>query len=101
MPGHEYSAKPIAQHGTAFGPARNTGMLRCNLRLTPFGDSNLMLPANAKPKESLQRLAILVEGQLRTVPVLHAAIDQDPSFTLRVGQPRRHDRDSHGRNWNI
>ena len=62
-----------------------------------------MLPANANPKESLQPqvLVTLVEGQLRAVPVLHATIEQDPSFTLRVGRPRPHDRDSHGRNWNI
>jgi hypothetical protein len=33
--------------------------------------------------------------------VFHAAIDQNPSFTLRVGLPRAHDRDNHGRNWNI
>ena len=62
-----------------------------------------MLIAHAMPKQSLQPqfLAMLVERQLRAVPALHAAIDQDPSFTVRVGRPRRHDRDHHGRNWNI
>lgn len=62
-----------------------------------------MLSAGAHRKESLQPqlLAMLVERGLRSVPVLHAAIEQDPLFTLQVGQPRPHDRDSHGRNWNI
>jgi hypothetical protein len=62
-----------------------------------------MLNATANPKESLQPqfLATLVERRLRAVPALHAAIEQDPSFTLRVGRPRLHARDSHGRNWNI
>lgn len=62
-----------------------------------------MLPAGAKPKESLQsqRLAMLAECRLRAVPLLLAAIEQDPSFTLRIGRPRPHGRDSHGRNWNI
>jgi hypothetical protein len=62
-----------------------------------------MLPANARLKESLQpqRLTMLAEGRLRAVPLLLAAIEQDPSFTLRVGRPRPHGRDNHGRNWNI
>jgi hypothetical protein len=54
-------------------------------------------------KESLQResLVTLVVGRLRTVPVLRAAIEQDPSFAVLVAQPRHHERDSHGRNWDI
>ena len=44
---------------------------------------------------------MIVERRLRAVPMLKAAIDQDPSFTLRIGQPRPHQRDSHGRNWDI
>jgi len=62
-----------------------------------------MHPAATSRKASLQPqlLAGLVERRLRAVPVLHAAIEQDPSFALRIGTPRPHDRDSHGRNWNI
>jgi hypothetical protein len=54
-------------------------------------------------KESMNPdlLTVMVERRLRGVPVMHAAIEQDALFALRVGTPRRHDRDSHGRNWNI
>jgi hypothetical protein len=54
-------------------------------------------------KESLQpqSLTLLVEGRLRAVPMLRAALDHDPSFTLRIGLPRPHERDSHGRTWDI
>jgi|GEM_PF-3122090 hypothetical protein len=54
-------------------------------------------------KESLQAssLAMLVEERLRTVPLLRGAIEQDPSFALRVAVPRSHDRDARGRNWDI
>jgi hypothetical protein len=48
-----------------------------------------------------QSLASLVERQLRMVPMLHAAIAADPAFDLRVGRPAPHERDSHGRNWDI
>ncbi len=62
-----------------------------------------MFPTHTRRKELLQpqRLTMLAEGRLRAVPLLYAAIEQDPSFRLRVGQPRPHGRDSHGRNWNI
>ena len=60
-----------------------------------------MLPANAKESLQPQHLVMLAEGRLRAVPLLHAAIEQDASFTLRVSRPRPHGRDSHGRNWNI
>ena len=54
-------------------------------------------------KQALQAssLATLVEHRLRTVPLLRSAIELDPSFTLRIGAPRSHDRDTHGRNWDI
>ena len=54
-------------------------------------------------KQSLQgqSLAMLVEQRLRTVPLLRVAIEQDPSFTLRIAVPRSHQRDTHGRNWDI
>ena len=54
-------------------------------------------------KQSLQgsSLATLVEQRLRTVPLLRTAIELDPAFTLRIGTPRFHDRDTHGRNWDI
>jgi len=54
-------------------------------------------------KQSLQglSLAMLVEQRLRTVPLLRGAIEQDPSFTLRIAVPRPHKRDTHGRNWDI
>lgn len=54
-------------------------------------------------KQSLvaSSLAVLVEERLRAVPLLRGAIEQDPSFALRVAAPRSHDRDAHGRNWDI
>jgi hypothetical protein len=54
-------------------------------------------------KQSLQgsALAMLVEERLRTVPMLRSAIELDPSFTLRIAVPRSHERDAHGRNWDI
>ena len=54
-------------------------------------------------KQTLQgsSLAILVEQRLREVPLLRGAIERDPSFTLRIGVPRSHGRDTHGRNWDI
>lgn len=55
------------------------------------------------PKQSLQApsLAMLVEQRLRTVPLLRRAIEEEPSFTLRIAVPRSHKRDTHGRNWDI
>ena len=54
-------------------------------------------------KQTLQgsSLAVLVEQRLREVPLLRGAIEGDPSFTLRIGVPRSHGRDTHGRNWDI
>jgi hypothetical protein len=60
-------------------------------------------PGMPRSKDSLgwQSIAALVERRLRAVPMLHAAIEQDPSFTLTVARARPHTRDSHGRNWDI
>jgi hypothetical protein len=57
----------------------------------------------ARQKQALQALslAMLVEGRLREVPAMRSAIEQDPTFAVRIGQPRAHERDSRGRNWDI
>ena len=60
-----------------------------------------MQPACAKESLLGPSLAMLVEQRLRTVPVLRSAIEHDPTFTLRIGTPRPHERDAHGRNWDI
>ena len=54
-------------------------------------------------RQSLQgsSLAMRIEQRLRTGPPLGCAIERDPSFTLRIGVPRSHGRDTHGRNWDI
>ena len=65
--------------------------------------SESRLTGSAAGKESLQphSLATLVEHRLRTVPLLRAAIENDPSFGVSVALPRHHERDHHGRNWDI
>ena len=60
-----------------------------------------MLRANGKPKESLQPQRPWPRVGCARCPCSLQPIEQDPSFTPRVGQPRPHGRDSHGRNWNI
>jgi len=44
---------------------------------------------------------MLVDQHLRMVPMLRGAIEQDPSFSLRIAVPRSHKRDTQGRNWDI
>jgi hypothetical protein len=61
----------------------------------------MMRSDRAKQSLQAQSLAMLVEQRLRGVPLLRGAIEQDPSFTLRVAAPRSHKRDTHGRNWDI
>jgi hypothetical protein len=46
-------------------------------------------------------LSALVDQQLRSVPAIRAALEQDPSFAVLIGTARAHERDARGRNWNI
>lgn len=57
-------------------------------------------PSQREPAGPAQ-LSELVERGLRGIPVFRAALESDASFALMVPPPRRHDRDSHGRSWNI
>ena len=61
----------------------------------------MMQPDCAKRSLQAPSLAMLVEQRLRSVPLLRGAIEQDPSFRLRIAVPRSHTRDTHGRNWDI
>src|SRR2546423_3653104 len=78
-------------------------MSRTTRRSTDLFAVSRHAPGMPKSKESLgwQSIAALVERRLRAVPMLHAAIEQDPSFTLTIARARPHMRDSHGRNWDI
>ena len=61
----------------------------------------MMQAACAKKSLQAHSLAVLVEQRLRAVPLLRGAIEHDPSFMLRIGAPRSHQRDTHGRTWDI
>ena len=61
----------------------------------------MMQPDCAKQLLEGASLALLVEQRLREVPLLRSAIELDPSVTLRIGEPRIHDPDNHGRTWDI
>jgi hypothetical protein len=78
-------------------------MSRTARRSADLFSSATRAPATVKSKESLgwQSIAMMVERRLRAVPMLHAAIEQDPSFTLTIARARPHTRDTHGRNWDI
>ncbi len=67
----------------------------------PFSADRSTRAPGSKQSLEPESLATLVEDRLRTVPLLRAAIETDPSFAVRVGQPRHHERDGHGRNWDI
>jgi hypothetical protein len=43
----------------------------------------------------------MVQQQLREVPAIHAALADDPSFLVLIGEVRPHERDARGRNWDI
>jgi hypothetical protein len=42
-----------------------------------------------------------IEQQLRLVPLLKVALDQDALFELTIAAPSPHERDHQGRNWDI
>lgn len=43
----------------------------------------------------------LVHERLLILPMFRSAMTADPSFMIRIGAPRPHERDNSGRNWNI
>ena len=55
----------------------------------------------SKQAVSADVLMTLVRQRLDCLPMFSVALAADPAFTIRVGAPRRHDRDAAGRNWNI
>jgi hypothetical protein len=48
-----------------------------------------------------EALMALVHDRLLALPMFQSAMQADPSFVIRIGVPRPHQRDSCGRNWNI
>lgn len=57
--------------------------------------------AMTKQAVSADVLMTLVRQRLDGIPMFSAALAANPAFGIRVGAPRRHDRDGAGRNWNI